>query len=283
MKRETYSSVQESEVLIYEETYDSNNNLIHYIDYQARPVSEKKFEYDENNRLIKESEISDGIELQGLEMTYNEKDEVIEQNLFFSGELYESVKTEYNENGFIRTVFQDGEEVHRIENIKDGKDYIQKYYDYDSLSNIMNYTFDKETSSAESLIYDADSNLLNRRLEIFGENGELEVYKQFNASNQLISKHEYHKEGELLKHEIKSDFVRGEVDNKVTYDYDEKNNLVKTETRTDSGKLVEFHVYRYDDRNRMIEENGISNGQFNAIYGTYIEGNKYNFVHKYVV
>jgi len=283
MKRQTYILNQESETLVYEETYDDNKNLIHYVDYQARPVSEKKFEYDDKNRLTKEIEISDGVELQSLEMIYNAEGKVIEQNLYFSGDLYESVKTEETENGFVRTTFQDGEEVYRVENTKDNEGgYTSNYFDYGNLLNVEIYSYDEENLTSETLIYDAEENLLVRRIEVKNENGDLLLFKEFNAKNQLVNKHEFEREGDKILKEIKSDFVRGEIENEVHYDYDENGNIIKTETRTNSGQLVEFHVYSFDEQNRMIEETGVTNGQFNAIYGTYINGNNYRFVHKYV-
>ena len=282
MKRQTYTIGQESEALIYEETYNDNNNLIHYIDHQARPISEKKYEYDDKNQLVNEIEISDGIELQNLEMKYNDKGEVIEQNLYFSGSLYESVKTEKSDSGFISTTYQDDEEVFRIESISEGKDSTTKYFEYGNLSNVQNLIKDEESLSSEKLIFDAEENLLVRRVENYNESGEIIAFKEFNSENKLVNKQEFtRKENRLLK-EIKSDFVRGEIENEVTYEYDDKGNLVKSETRTNSGQLVDFHVYSYDEENRMIEENGVSNGQFNAIYGTYINGNNYHFVHRYM-
>ena len=119
MQRQKYSVVNNKETLVYDEIYDENNNLVQYTDYQARPISKKKFEYDNKNRLTKEIEISDGIELQRLEMIFSDEGEIVEQNLYFSGDLFESVKTESTENGFVRTTYQDGEEVYRIESIKD--------------------------------------------------------------------------------------------------------------------------------------------------------------------
>ncbi len=282
MQRQTYSVVNERETLVYEETYDENNNLIHYIDHQARPVSEKKFEYDDKNQLTKEVEISDGVELQRLELNYNEKGEVIEQNLFFSGDLYESVKTVAADNGFVRTTYQDGDEVYRIENLGEGKNFTNKYFDYGNLSNIEVNTYDEDTHTNEKLINDADQNLLVRRVEVYNEEGELLLFKEFNANNQLISKHEFERENNKILKEIKSDFVRGEIDNEIHYDYDEKGNLIKTETRTNSGQLVDFQVSIYDEQNRVVEESGVSNGKFNAIYGTYIDGSNYHFVHRYV-
>ena len=281
MKKQTYTVNQETETLIYEESYNDNNNLIHYIDHQARPISEKKFEYDDKNQLIKEVEISDGVELQGLEMIYNDKGAVVEQNLFFSGDLYESIKTIASENGFVKTTYQDGEEVYRVENSTEGKNYTNKHYNYEDLVNVEVSTFDKETLTSEKIIYDAEENVLVRRVEVYNEEGNLTVFKEFNANNQLINKQELERENNKLVKEIKSDFVRGEVDNEILFDYDENENLIKTETRTNSGQLVDFQVNVYDDKNRIIEESGVSNGKFNAIYGTYIDGNNYHFVHKY--
>jgi len=282
MQRQTYSIVNERETLVYEETYDDNNNLIHYIDHQARPVSEKKFEYDEKNQITKESEISEGVELQRLELSYNDKSEVVEQNLFFSGDLYESVKTVATENGFVRTTFQDGDEVYRLENITDGKSFTNKHYNYEELVNVEVSTFDEETITSEKIIYDAEENIIVRRVKIYNKEGDLTVFKEFNANNQLVNKQEIEREGNKLIKEIKSDFVRGEIDNEILHDYDEKGNLIKTETRTNSGQLVDFKVNIYDDNNRVIEESGVSNGKFNAIYGTYIDGSNYHFVHKYI-
>lgn len=282
MKRQTYNLDSERESLIYEESYDSNNNLIHYIDLQAKPISEKKFEYNNNNQLIKEIEISDGIELQRLEMLYDEKGEVIEQNLLFSGNLYESVKTEFKIDGFVRTTYQDEEEVYRVENTTENKNYINKYFDYGNLSNIQSNKFNEDNLLSENLIYDAENNLLIKRVEELDKEGKLTTYKEFNADNQLINRLEYERVDNKIVKEIKSNFVKDEIDNVVSYDYDENGNLIKTETRTNSGKLVEFHTYVYDDKNRMIEESGVSNGKFNAIYGTYIDSNQYKFGHKYL-
>jgi len=282
MKRQTYTIDQEREVLIYEETYDDNNNMTHYIDHQAKPVSEKRFEYSDKNQLIKEVEISDGIELQALEMKYNEEGKVVEQNLLFSGDLYESIKTEATDDGFTRTTFQDGEEIQKIVNVADGKNHINNYFDYGNLSNIEEYSYNEDDKSSESKIFDADKNLLVRRIQQYNSDGEIIIFKEFNADNQLINKLEYERSDKRLLKEIKSDFMRGEIDNEITYDYDEQGNVIKTETRTNSGKLIDFHIYNYDEKNRMIEESGVSNGKFNAIYGTYIDGNNYRFVHKYV-
>lgn len=283
MIRQTFTLNQEVEVLVYEETYDSNNNLIHYIDHQARPVSEKKFEYDEKNQLINEVEISDGVELQNLEMKYDDNGEIIEQNLYFSGSLYESVKTTRTDKGFVSTTFQDEEEVFRIENVLDGEKNITKYFEYGELTNIQEIIRSDDKLSSEKMIYGTGGNLMVHRVESYNENGELIAFKEFNSEKQLVNKQEFTRLDNKLLKEVKSDFVRGEIENEITYEYDEKDNLIKSETRTNSGQLVDFHVYAYDDDNRMIEENGVSNGQFNAIYGTYINGNNYRFIHKYIM
>ena len=282
MKRQTYTISQESEILIYEETYNENNKLVHYIDHQARPVSEKKYEYDDNNQIVNEIEISDGIELQNLEMKYNDKGEMIEQNLYFSGSLYESVKIEKTDVGSTSTTYQEDDEVFRIESTTEEKKQTTKYYENGALSNVQELSFSDDKLSSEKMIYDADENLLVRRIENYNNSGETTAFKEFNSENKLVNKQEFTRSDNKLLKEVKSDFVRGEIENEVTYEYDEKGNLIKSETRTNSGQLVDFHIYAYDEENRMIEENGVSNGQFNAIYGTYINGNNYHFIHKYI-
>lgn len=282
MHKQTYTVGQERETLVYEETYDTDNNLIHYIDHQARPVSEKKIEYNDKNQIVNEIEISDGVELQNLEMKYNDKGEILEQNLYFSGSLYESVKTDRAESGFITTTYQDDEEVFRIEKTVNGKNYTTKYFDSGNLSNLEISKYDDETSTSENSIFDAEDNLLVRRIQIFDKDGSIEVFKEFNANSQLVNKREYVREENKVLKEVKSDFVRGEIDNEILFEYDDKGNLVKTETRTSSGKLIDFQVNVYDDNNRVIEESGVSNGKFNAIYGTYIDSNNYHFIHKYI-
>ncbi len=282
MKRQTFTISQESEILIYEETYNENNKLVHYIDHQARPVSEKKYEYDDNNQIVNEIEISDGIELQNLEMKYNDKGEMIEQNLYFSGSLYESVKIEKTDVGSTSTTYQEDDEVFRIESTTEEKKQTTKYYENGALSNVQELSFSDDKLSSEKMIYDADENLLVRRIENYNNSGETTAFKEFNSENKLVNKQEFTRSDNKLLKEVKSDFVRGEIENEVTYEYDEKGNLIKSETRTNSGQLVDFHIYAYDEENRMIEENGVSNGQFNAIYGTYINGNNYHFIHKYI-
>ncbi len=45
MKRKTYKIIDEEQILIYEENYDSNGKVIYYKDYQSYPILEKYTTY----------------------------------------------------------------------------------------------------------------------------------------------------------------------------------------------------------------------------------------------
>ncbi len=281
MKRFTYKILEDQEVLVYEEQYNAQGQVLYYKDYQANPPAEKKICYNESGLLVEEIDISDNVELNRLEQIYNDNGENIERNFFFGEHLYEKITTEFSEMGFTKTTYQDGEEIQKLIQENDDKNYANKFYQNGELLESQFAKYNSETNCSEIKFYDGKNKHVLTRKETYNNLNLLVRVEELNENNNLLSEHQYEIEKGLITKEIYRDFRSGENEYHITMEYDNKENLIKKDIRTPSGHLVEFYICEYDGQNRMIDEKGMANGSFNAIYGTYANGEEYHFIHRY--
>ena len=105
-------------------------------------------------------------------------------------------------------------------------------------------------------------------------------FEEKDAKGNVLKLIQYEYDEELLIFE-KLEMYDSDEYYEITYDYDERKNLISEEIKTPSGQLLEYHKRIFDENNCIISENGYSVGSFNAIYGTHVNGEKYNFEHEY--
>ena len=283
MKRKSYNIQEEEKILIYEEDYDSNGKVVYSKDYQSEPILEKYTTFDSNGYINSEVEIAEGIETSKYTVLYDETGEAIEQNQFISGELYEKVLTIKDANGYERKTIQDGNEVESMFrlNSSETRDYENKFYVNDELVEKQTYEFNNCENIGTTKTYDADENIVGIQIEYLDEEDRIKIYRDFNENGNLIEEIIAEYKDDLVITEIHRQFLDSPFEHFISYLYDENKNQIKKEVKTSTDNLVEFYNSNYDSNNRLISENGYSVGNFDAIYGTYFNNNKFNILHEY--
>lgn len=281
MTRYTYSIDEDTETLVGEESFDEFDNLIHAINYRTRPAEERKYSFNELNQLILEVELSDGVEINRIEYSYDEDGVINEQNLYFGSSLYESTRVVKTEAGSIRTIVQDGVEIEKCIEKIDGKNYVVEFYENGAYVETQEYMYDRSTNTGKTRILDAENNLFRTRVETFGRDGEVLKTEEFTPKDSILTTFEYEFDGEHLSNITFRDHSFEENSYIHTYLYDSNNRLIKSERRTITDQLIEFHTLRYD-KDGLVEESGFSMGNVGGgVYGTHGNGGKFHFRHTY--
>jgi len=282
MKRKTYKIEDEEQILIFEEEYDSNGNVIYYKDYQSEPIFEKYTKFNSKGYIVGEIEFADSVESDRFSVIYDNHDDAIEQNHFIGGELYEKVLTIKNDNGFERKTFHFGEEVEIMIRINsDSTDYENKFYEEGNLVETQIYKFNVLENVGITKIYDSEGNILATQIEQFDEKERVVEFKEINESDNLLEEVITEYNDDLIVREIHRQFLDSPFEHFITYTYDDNNNQIKKEVKTATGGLIEFFHSKYDSQNKLIAESGYSVGNYNAIYGTSVNHSEFNFLHKY--
>ncbi|MFT6243712.1 MAG: hypothetical protein ACJA0U_000380 [Salibacteraceae bacterium] len=178
-------------------------------------------------------------------------------------------------------MFQDGEQVERLEKIEDGKNWSNKFFRYDELLETQEYIFDAQNNSGETSIHvlEGDQRFINK--EKYNELGEIVAREEFKGDDTLLFSVEVELENGLTSSESIRDFSSGESYFKKKYQYDKLDNMVKFECRSSTGALLSFHNRKFDDENRIIEEVGFSNGFFSGITGIHQSHDRFHLIHEY--
>jgi len=235
--------------------------------------------YNSSGYLTKETELEGGVEISRAEYICDELGRIIESNLFIGGELYETNIATFNENGFETITIREGVEVERFEKTENGDEYTNKFYENGVLVECQICESDAFENLNIIRFYDLNNELTGKKVEIFNNSNELLKSEEYNATNILLSESQYEVQNGLLLSELHRDFFNGLNEFEIIYEYDENENLVKNEKHNLSGQILEFHFYKYDENNRLIEENGLSKKNYD--YPGHLNGDEFHFVHKY--
>ncbi|MCD6067092.1 MAG: hypothetical protein K0S33_1918 [Bacteroidetes bacterium] len=267
MKRYTYKITDGEQELLCEEDIGEQGHIVFCRDYGTDPATDRTSIYDEQGNLVEEVETSDGEEMSRIQYGYNEKGVVTEKCLFIGGEVYERRTTEYTEDGYIRTTFQEGEEVEKLVcKIKDF-DSSSAFYQNSKLVETHLSRLDQEAGTLTTEIRDEKDELIKKEIEYFDKDNPLkkEIY---NGKEELSEIYVWEYENSLpVKETFSYPHVgRSSTEHVITWEYDSKANCVRKEIRELSGRLLEFHLWNYDELGRVIEESGVSHGRMQPIY-----------------
>ena len=282
MTVKTYQILEDQKKLIYEELYNTSNKLIQSIDSSTKSKIEKKFEYNNQGLIIKEISINNGKKVNTVAFEYDANGKLVSQKLFFENELFEETIISYLDNNYIETIFQDGVELERIEETEDGKNSTMRFYNYGDLTETQVKIYNSLNNSSTTKIFDEDNNLVALRIEEFDKNDNIIKFQEFDADNNLLFESKYKFENNLKVKQLYRDYNETQQEYIYINKYDDHNNLILSETRTLDNDLLDFHRRRYDTENNLVEESGYSRGNFDAIYGTYINDEEFHFVHEHI-
>lgn len=289
MKKKTYKITKEEDeedILIYEETADEAGNVIHHIDYQTHPSASSSYTLNSDGAILVKIELEGDVELTREKYIYNEKGYLIETNLFIGGELYEQILYEYKLDEAkkvletIETTFQEGIEISKSIEILEKDLTTTKFYVDGELEQLQIHEHKEGSNTWRKSFYNSDNQLFNVETTDFDRYDNVVEFKLYSGNNQILE--EYYYEYERQQHIKKThNSYLGNGDAYVAdYEYDRNGNLTKKAIRSPQGSLLAFNMYSYDRQNRCIEEKGLYNGSFDAMFG-YTDGDEYHFRFEY--
>lgn len=281
MKRKVYSIFEDERTFIFEEQLNEQGNTCHYKFHQSDDQAEVSYEYDDKGLLICEREFEDGFETTRTEITYNEQDLVLTKQVYISDDLFEEVSYEYFEGGHSMRKTRMGEEIERYLERSTAETFYSEHHDENGLFEKHNGKYVQDENLEIIELEDAEGNLLGTKRHWYDDDEKILKFELKNANGNLMNRTVYAYEGKLEKRIKYEDYFYNDI-HEVTFEYDERNNRVSIEKRAPKGKLLEYHKLIYDEQNRVISENGFSIGNFNAIYGSYLNNEKFHFEHEYL-
>jgi hypothetical protein len=268
MRRLSYSIQGSEEILIKEEVYDSNGNCILLKDFQSNPVAENHMEYDSENRLIVDREISDGIELNRSETEYDSEGEFLRISMYFGDSIYEDQVWTRSEAGFTKVTEQDGIVIQRKEYDKLTNTSLFQIYENEELIEIQKVSFDPDTLITKTLVRDVANGTELVFLNYHNENNDSLGIEEFGPTGDLERSYKATYHEDLLESETMREFHFTDSSKTTYFSYDDSNNLVKSEIKTESGTLLSFHTRKYDELNRVIEEAGVRESASDVGFGS---------------
>ena len=154
-----------------EKIFDERNNLIKSIDYSLKPNEEKRFQYNDQNLLIREESMMEERIGDSQEYEYDPNGNITEQRHNIGGSLYEKTTIEKLDNLEIRRTFQDEQETERIELSVEDNVKTYRIYDFDELVQVNTVVKEGNTVTTTSLVVASEQSYTE--VQQFNENGDL--------------------------------------------------------------------------------------------------------------
>ncbi|MEM6265664.1 MAG: hypothetical protein AAGI38_24390, partial [Bacteroidota bacterium] len=163
----------------------------------------------------------------------------------------------------------------------DEKNYRNEFYSHGVLIEIQ--LFQKDTLANEEIIefYDSSNELYAIQNSLYDSKGRVLHHRQWNANEQLMLEIENEYNGETLTNSKTKDFSNGQFSERITYEYNPKDELIHVEKRSLDGTMREFQKFSYDRLGRCIEEVRVQNGGVNASFGGGERLQKVHLIHRY--
>lgn len=282
MTRKTYSINDQGErKLVYQQTYDDQNRVVSYIDFNMIPPSEKAVVYNENGLICSEIEMQEGVEIDKVLFEFDHDNRMTMRAHYLSGELYEQQEYNHTNDKSTRKTFIDGDLVETMV-LTRGEDGLTKseFFDGDQLLETQNRQFDNEQEAFITTISNG-TDVYGTKVEKENTDKNLIHFQEFNENSDLMHEEINTYDGKLLLKSIIKYYKGYTQEEEQNFTYDNQGNLLRVERRALSGALLGFHDKIYNNSNQLIKEVGHSSGHFDAIFGTYKNGEAFHYEHVY--
>lgn len=195
-----------------------------------KPITYSQSKYDGFGNLLEDVKFSDYGEITGKTVyQYDNKGHLISEETFDdTDELEEKITLQRDEKGNISKEF-----VHYLD---DSKDTIEYHYDADG-------------KLVKKLLLGGDGEI--EREEIFTYDKGLLISEKTIEDEEVVKEatYEYNEKGQVIGLELTED----DGETSLVSEYDENGNRVKFLKYDGNGKLLEKHLYAYDEKNNLIE------------------------------
>jgi 5-methylcytosine-specific restriction endonuclease McrA len=280
--QKTFSVNEENERSLIKKTYfNEQGQKEKEENYYDNSTEETIYIYNSQEFLSGESLIVDGIDVSSQHFDYDEKGNVVLEEHYVNGELYEKIDVVFNGNQKTRITHQDGVEIERFERVENGKNWTAKYFVDNELVEQREYSYDAEKREGVLLIESFEYNVIAKTIDTFDADDQLVKQEEFsNTGDRVYSLEIIRENGNVVLERINNLKMHGSCSEKH-FIYDRHGNELSYELKNCNGILIEFHHKTYDDLNRVIEEKGTNNISESTDYSN-IRGLKYfHLVHTY--
>ena len=238
--RKTYRIFEDEEkVLVYEDVLNESGQILSFQDHQSPDQAEGVNEYDAHGRLTCERDLVDGAEGSRTEYVYNESGNITSRKLLIAGELYEELSYEFLDNGFIQRRLQNGEEIERSIESKNGEKFLKEFFEGAELIERHKGEYDANKRISYIKVVDNAGNVLANRIQEFDVSENLLKYEEKSVKGNLLVLSEYKYKNNEVIHEIHNDYANDQH-YEIFYEYDAAGNMISQEIKTPSGKLLEY-------------------------------------------
>ena len=283
LKTSIYEVTDTDKIHLSDEWIDGNGNLVRTLNYTDGDITETRCSYNETGLLISERNYCEDQELDETRYGYDGNENVVLQEYFIAGELYERTFNNHSDGRLEIVMEQDGEEVQRSIRIEDGENHVSEFFENGTQIEKQVYTYNPENRSGEKLVYGEDKNMVLKELIVFDQNDNTIEFKQLNAEGFLLEYEKHIYDGKLLKQSVFKKYVgESAEEHKVSCTYNQRGDITREEVTTLEGNLLGFTQFQYDDEHRLIEEMEFYHSTYNAIYGTYANGKNSRLQYEHV-
>ena len=260
--------------LIYEAEYNENGKPLVEIEYSqgTGPVSTTTYEYDEEGALI--AEILQGEEkeaFQRLDYTISEDKKKMVKTLTYSDgstekeeiEVSEGKKTirKFDLDGEVTEetteTFREDEQVETVEHYNADMDSREKHV----------YTYDDQNRMIKEVVLVDDEEYMTIQWER-DEKGRALIEVANNQDGDLMHKHYYKYEGDLLIEEGIEEYQSYNNKLRFQFEYDDNGRLVRQIQETYNGELIQEVGYELNERGDVEMARFIRTGLYHMIYGS---------------
>ena len=216
-------------------------------------------------KIFKTDKIEIGVTNEDIEFSYSfdNKGNIIDKSSYYNGLLIQKEIYNYDSKGNLL------EEIwYNADNVNIFSTYL--VYEFDAKGNILSKNiYNSDSSIRHSFKYNYNEKGLKSEAEIkeyFEEGDEYTGIFEYDNSGKLISLKSISVNGDTLSDEsfvyddkgkiIENIISNDEEDKDITNEYDEKGNLINVSESTsdESGKSIEYHELKYNEKGLVSEE-----------------------------
>lgn len=248
---------EEEPVLLLEQIFNDTGVLVSERDYQTDPPTEKLLQYNNAGQLILEMESAGNEALNRTTYAYNEGGSLVEICRFVGDELYEQVQTQFRNDGFTEVTTQSGHEVMRVEHYQGDTSLLIRTIESGVVRQYSSSEYVAESQTEITKVYSHDNVLLSVEKMLYDNFDRIIDQQEFDSEENLLASTQSVYEGDLLLKLTHRDYKDSIIERETSYEYDEHKNMVRSETKSFSGKVLEYMLLQYDNQNRLLEDQGL--------------------------
>lgn len=279
-----YDISENEKILVCSEYLNKDNDPIEKVLYNNDMVMKTLITYHKPGLVQTEKFFEDDTEYQKIVYEYDAQDRVIKQESYAYGEILQTIITTYSNKKMTHITYQEGKEIYReVESDLDESSTLYESYTDGYRNDYTIITIDKEKKQKKIEDFDVYDELKSITIEVEDDNGNMIESIEIDTNEEIIKhiKQEYQQDNI-----IRASFMEKVPDSKeefYEFGYDQNNRWVSTYITGPRGLTIGNVENKYDNKNMLTEEKGLQGGSYYSITKEYYDQNKqaFHYFHEY--